>query len=165
MQNIIEYSDKYEQQFREIIFRLAKHIEQIDPLKRNLIQESYKHLYVDNLFKEINENKGKIYLYIEDNNILGAIVGTIEEKSEFKKTYYLGNIGEILEIFVDEDSRGKYIGKLLYSKMEEYFINNGCDEIRLIVFAPNTDAIGFYKKLGFINRNIEMIKELKKLDS
>lgn len=165
MNNIIIYEDKYEHKFRELIFKLAQHIENIDPLKRNLIQESYKVIYVDNLFKEVKENNGIIYLYVENDIVLGTIVGIIEEKSESKRTYYLGNIGEILELYVDENARGKHIGDKLVKKMEDYFLNNGCDEVRLTVFAPNVNAIGFYRKVGYSDRNIGMIKELKKLDN
>lgn len=160
MNNIIEYSSKYEKEFREILFELAKYIEELDPLKRNLIQDSYKKIYVDNIFKDVEENNGKIYLYLEDGKVLGAIVGTIEKKSEAKKTYYLGNIGEILELYVNSDSRGRHIGNSLVGKMERYFKLNGCDEVRLSVFAHNTNAIAFYRKMGFNDRNLGMIKEI-----
>lgn len=163
--NIIEYSANYEGEFRNIIFTLAKHIEKLDSLNRNLIKDEYKTLYVDNLFKEVEENRGKIFLYIEDGQLLGAIVGIIDKKSIEEETYYLGNKGEILEIYVDENKRGKHIGSQLIEKMQEYFLNNGCDEIRLTVFATNTDAIDFYEKMGFSNRNIIMLKELKPIKS
>lgn len=163
--NIIEYSAKYEGEFRNIIFTLAKHIEKLDSLKRNLIKDDYKTLYVDNLLKEVEANRGKIFLYIEDGQLLGAVVGIVEKKSAEEKTYYLGNKGEILEIYVDENKRGKHIGSLLIEKMQEHFLNNGCDEVRLTVFASNTDAIDFYKKMGFSNRNIIMLKELKTIKS
>lgn len=45
-------------------------------------------------------------------------------------------------------------------KMEEYFGENGCDVARVEVFEPNVKTHSFYRKLGYQDRNIDMMKIL-----
>lgn len=157
---IIEYNSKYEEEFRNKIFDLGKYIGSLDLLKKNKILDSYRQIYVDNLFDKVKENNGKIYLCIDNDLVIGTIVGITQKKSEVKKTYHLGNTGEILELYIDQEYRRKNIGNELIKKMETYFKENDCDEIRLSVFASNCNAIDFYHRVGFSNRNIGMIKEI-----
>jgi len=45
-------------------------------------------------------------------------------------------------------------------KMEAYFKNSGCEYVYLDVFWPNTWAIDFYRKLGYQDRMLTMIKPI-----
>ena len=42
-------------EFRDILFDLGIYIEKLDPLKRNLIQDAYRTLYVNNVFRTKND--------------------------------------------------------------------------------------------------------------
>ena len=42
--------------------------------------------------------------------------------------------------------------------MENYFKKNKCDIVRIEVFVSNKKAHGFYQKMNYNNRIIDMIK-------
>ena len=119
------------------------------------------HDYHESL-KEISENNGIIYIAEFKNTPVGMIAGIIEEFTKNDEIEYISSKpAKVLELIVSEKNRGKNIGKLLMDKMEEYFKTKECDIIQVKVFEPNKDAHGFYKKLGYQDRFIDMIKESK----
>ncbi len=63
-------------------------------------------------------------------------------------------VAEIHEIFVDPDFRGKGIGTALINKAIEYAKKNGRNIVELWVGVENKNAIEFYKKLGFEEKEI-----------
>lgn len=52
------------------------------------------------------------------------------------------------DICVDEEVRGKDIGKALFDFVRNYAISLGCHNITLNVWEGNDAAFGFYKKMG-----------------
>jgi hypothetical protein len=44
------------------------------------------------------------------------------------------------------------------TKIEDCFIKNGCEVIKVEAFYPNIKARVFYEKMGFQPRNIEFLK-------
>ena len=66
----------------------------------------------------------------------------------------------MIELYLEEGSRGKGIGTRLMKMMEEYFRQNNCDVSKVEVFAPNIKAHNFYRELGYQDRAIDMTKIL-----
>ena len=94
--------------------------------------------------KEINNNPYlKIYIYLNDNNILGFI-----------EIFQIYDRIEIANFNVLENYQNQHIG----SKLLEYIINNAIDNqlknITLEVRSDNEKAIYLYKKYGFENVSI-----------
>jgi len=69
--------------------------------------------------------------------------------------------GFVYDIFVEEKSRGKGIGKMLMEKAESYCRDKGFSRIALNVSAANDAAIGLYKKMSFKPEHMILGKELK----
>ena len=69
-------------------------------------------------------------------------------------------MGEVLELFVEEKYRGQGIGTKMLAMMEDYFKEKNCDSMWISVFAPNNTAHELYKKFGFTNRDIGMLKNI-----
>ena len=44
--------------------------------------------------------------------------------------------------------------------MEKYFKEKGCNSMWISVFAPNENAHNMYKKFGFVDREIGMLKQI-----
>ena len=65
------------------------------------------------------------------------------------------------DLCVDENCRGKHIGKAVYAYIVDYAKALGCDSITLNVWAFNESAMGFYESLGMKPQKIgmEMILE------
>jgi ribosomal protein S18 acetylase RimI-like enzyme len=52
------------------------------------------------------------------------------------------------DICVDENARGKHIGKALFEFVRDYARSIGCNNITLNVWEGNDAAYGFYKNMG-----------------
>lgn len=74
-----------------------------------------------------------------DNNILTDI-----------KTLYID------DLCVDENARGKGIGRELYNHAVAFAKENDCYNLTLNVWADNTPALGFYESLGLHKQKIGM---------
>ena len=64
------------------------------------------------------------------------------------------------DLCVDENARGKHIGRQLYEYVMEFAKNHGCYNVTLNVWADNTNAVEFYKKCGLKPQKIGMEKIL-----
>lgn len=68
--------------------------------------------------------------------------------------------GEISELIVSKNTRGKGIGKKLIKKLEDYFKSIGCEYVFVDIFAYNKNAIRFYENENYHTRMLIDIKKL-----
>ncbi len=64
------------------------------------------------------------------------------------------------DLCVDEDKRGKHIGKQLYEFVLAYARSQGCYNVTLNVWTCNQGAMKFYEKCGLTPQKIGMEKIL-----
>lgn len=140
---------------------LQDYLVQIDPLKRRRRLPEYGEIYTDNLLKKISENQGIIYIAKLNNIPVGMVAGIIEKYTKHDEIECIPTKqARVIELIVSEKYRGKKIGKLLMDKAEKYFQSQQCDVVFVDVFEPNVIAHDFYKKSGYQDRLITMIKKL-----
>ncbi|SNU05689.1 Ribosomal protein S18 acetylase RimI [Lachnospiraceae bacterium] len=60
------------------------------------------------------------------------------------------------DICVDENFRGKGVGRTLYEYVKDYAKNEGCYNITLNVWTCNPGAMEFYKTMGMTEQKIGM---------
>ena len=159
---IIEYEDKYANNVKELLLELQQYIESIDILGYNRVvdKELYKEEILKKTLKEVNENNGKIYLYQEDKQIIGLIVGIINNEAEDQNDFIVPKRGRITELIITNKVRSKGYGKKLIKAMEEYLKQQGCKDILIEVFGYNENAFKFYQKNGYHTRMYEVIKKI-----
>ena len=92
-------------------------------------------------------NDSKPIFVFEDGAILGHAFCMITEVKGDKllqdiKTLYID------DICVDENARGKHIGKALYEYVRDYAQSIGCNNITLNVWDGNDAALSFYRNMG-----------------
>ena len=80
-----------------------------------------------------------------DNNVVGYLAGSIEEKGSYVEIQY----GEINNMFIDDKYRGNGIGKLLINNFKEYCKSKEISNIKVVASYKNKNAIEFYRKNGF----------------
>ena len=80
-----------------------------------------------------------------NNNIVGYLAGTIEEKGSYVEVQY----GEINNMLVKDEYRGYGVGKLLINNFKEYCKSNNISNIKVVASYKNKNAIEFYRKNGF----------------
>ena len=94
----------------------------------------------------LNDDSKPIFVY-DDGKILGHAFCQISEVKNHRllqdaKTLYID------DICVDENSRGRHIGKALYEYVYNYAKSIGCHNITLNVWEGNDSAYNFYKQMG-----------------
>lgn len=155
---IIDYNLKYEESVKDLLVELQEHISDIDLEGYNRTTSEYRTKYFDKTMQEVKEYEGKILLYKEDEQIVGLVIGLINNEAEETYDFKAPRRGRITELVVSKNIRSKGIGTKLLNAMESYLNSQGCKDILLGVFGYNDKAIKFYEKNGYHTRMIEMTK-------
>ena len=106
------------------------------------------------ILDSINSPNRKIFVYLSDNKIVGAII--IE-----KVHWHWGNEIEIKELFVKPSYQSMGVGTSLFKYIEKYAKNNNYKKISFYTY-DDTKLINFYKKnnCSISSDTIIMEKEL-----
>ena len=159
---IVEYSDKYLEDVKDLLVELEEYIISIDKDELDQLHPEYREQMAILDLEEVREWNGKCYLAIENDKAVGLIMGIIPGYEEFDYLdYKCPKRGEITELVVSKNIRSKGIGRELMKVMEDYFKENNCEYVLVDVFAYNDNAIKFYEKSGYHSR---MLVDIKKLD-
>lgn len=158
---IIEYNEIYDEQIKDLLVELQEHIVDIDEEGYNIITNEYREQYLKKTMEEIKKYEGKMFLYKENNEILGLVVGLINNEETKEYDFQAPKRGRVSELVVTKKIRSKGIGKQLLDKITEYFEEKNCKDILIAVFAYNKDAIRFYEKNKYHARLIEMTRKIE----
>lgn len=156
-----EYTDEDRELLLNFVYKLEQYVKDLDPIKRVKNLPGFAELALKELLENVKKQQGKILLAVEQEKVIGCVVGVIWDQSE-KNRLEIGShkIGEIFKLYLEKEYRRKGLGKKLLQKIEDYFKEKGCDSIWLSVFSPNVHAYNVYKEFGFIDREIGMLKEI-----
>ena len=165
MTTVRSYEESDRSALLRLISALQNHIASLDPLRRQKSSKDFDvGAYVANMLERVQRERGCILVAEENDTPVGCIVGVIPSPtSETLLESYPVSEGVILELVVEKGNRGSGIGSELMRAMETYFREEGCEQIRVSCFAPNTQAHRFYEASGYEDRNIEMVKRLSQL--
>lgn len=159
---IIEFTNEYIEEVKDMLVGLQNHIATIDDLKLNIMTKEYREEYFKFAYKMTYDSGGKFFIAKEDDVVLGFIACSITEYEDVASvSYKCPKKGIITELFVKEIARRKGVANLLIQKVEEYLKSLNCEFVELDVFANNINAYNLYKKHNFKERVIVMLKELK----
>ena len=102
-------------------------------------------------FEDLINNQYVIVAILNDE-IVGYLAGTINEKGSYEEIQY----GEINNMLVKDECRGYGIGKKLINNFKDYCRENNIYNVKVEASAKNENAINFYKKNGFEEFNITL---------
>ena len=154
---IIEYQEKYAESVKDILVELQEYIVSIDDWHLNIMTPEYREKY----FEKTIKNCSKIYLALDNNNLIGLICGYIVRYDEDDLCdYACPKTGHIEELIVSKNTRNAGVGKQLLNKMEEYFKSVGCEYCHIDVFEPNEIGKNFYFKNNYTTRMRSLSKKL-----
>ena len=146
------------ERINELLFQVAKIHADGRP---DIFKTATKKYSDEELVGIISNNHSPIFVATDEKDyILGYAFCIFEETKDSillkdKKTLYID------DICVDENSRGKHIGKSLYDFVENFAKENGFDNITLNVWSFNENAYKFYEKCGMTPLKTTMEKRLK----
>ena len=155
---IIEYDKKYDEDIKDLLVELQNYIVDMDREKYNIISDEYREKYFEKTIEEVEKNDGKILLFLENNKVVGLIVGIINNEETLEYDFKAPKRGRITELIVSKNIRSKGIGSILLEEMTKYLKDNNCKDILIEVFGYNENAIKFYEKNGYHTRLIDIIK-------
>lgn len=158
---IIEYEDRYLEDVKDLLVELEEYILSIDGDNLDQLHPEYRDKMAMLDLEKVNNNNGKCYLAIDNDVVVGLIMGCLRCYDEYDYLdYKCPKEGEITELIVSKNGRSKGIGNMLMSKMEDYFKSMECKYILVDVFAYNENAIKFYERNGYHARMYTKIKKL-----
>ena len=79
---IVEYNKKYDEQIKDLLVELQNYLIDIDDWHTQVMLPEYREGNFQMDMRKVNNQEGKIYLAMEDDLIVGLIMGVIEEKDE-----------------------------------------------------------------------------------
>jgi dTDP-4-amino-4,6-dideoxy-D-galactose acyltransferase len=119
----------------------------IDPnFRNNEFEKLYKEWIERSVKKELSD---EVLVYYEDNTEKGFVTVSIKN-----------NVGTIGLIAVDENVRGKSIGKKLMSAALYYLSGENVEIAEVATQKANVNACRFYKAIGFEIKNIVNVYHL-----
>lgn len=158
---IIEYNPKYDNQIKDLLVELQNYLVDIDDWHTQVMKPEYRESYFKMDMDKVKNQSGKIYLAIENESVIGLIIGIVDEKDEVDKlTNDCAKTGNIIELIVNHNLRGNGVGKMLLEKLEQYFKDINCKRINIEVFGPNKSTLNFYTKNDYTIRDIIVSKKL-----
>ena len=104
---IIEYDEIYNEQIKDLLTELQEHIVDIDKEKYNIMTKEYREEYFKKTIEEIKRYDGKMFLYKDDNKILGLIVGIINNEETTEYDFKAPKRGRVSELVVTKNTRSK----------------------------------------------------------
>ena len=115
----------------------------------------------EELLALFHDEQRPVFVFMDEENghVLGhAFCMFLQERGSNLmtdiKTLYID------DICVDENCRGRHVGKQLYEYVRKFAKENGCYNVTLNVWSCNESAMRFYEKCGLAPQKIGMEKIL-----
>lgn len=159
---IKEYDDKYLEDIKDLLVELEEYIVSIDKDNLDRLHSDYRDKMALIDLDLINKNNGKCYVALDNDKVVGLIMGIISKYDEYDYLdYKCPKRGEVMELVVSSKGRHNGIGQQLINAMEDYFVLQECEYVLVDVFAYNDNAIKFYSNNGYHSRMITNIKKIR----
>jgi len=113
--------------------------------------------YVNMLNANIGNGWKALLAINSTHKAIGFIIGSLDKDDGLVH----GNIGKLEDWFVEEEYRGQGVGAKLYNELEQWFVENGCNQIVSETWLGNVLSIKAHKEFGFFESGIIFSKKLK----
>ena len=129
------------------IMNLLHQVDMVHHRIRPDIFKPYTTKYNEQELEELLLDESRPVFVYDDGQVEGHAFCLITETKDDKllmdgKTLYID------DICVDEQARGKHVGKALYEFVRDYARAIGCTNITLNVWEGNGPALSFYRNMG-----------------
>jgi len=112
----------------------------------------------ENYFEESIEKKDSLALVaFVDGRLVGYLIGSVKNAEDYRK---IEQLGEIDNMFILPEFRGKKIGLALCDKFLGWAREKGVKRVRVVASVQNEGAIACYMKSGFEDYNLVLERDL-----
>lgn len=157
---IIDYSSEYSEKVKDLFVELQEYISLLDKEEFNVVGDDFREKYFLKTMEDVQRYEGKIFLALDGQELIGVIVGVINNDIIDNYDFKAPKRGRIIDLVVSKKSQEMGIGSMLMQAMEDYFKSVHCSGVMIDVFAYNDNAYSLYTKLGYFNRTIQMMKNI-----
>ena len=112
--------------------------------------------------REVRDQEGQLLVAEAGGDAVGfaaGIVATLSPADDLS-TRAEERYGRVTELYVRLAARRRGIARELLARLDRHFAAAGCAAVRIEVFAPNRGARQFYERVGYRERNVELIRLL-----
>ena len=147
------------------ILKLLKQVGRVHHLGRPDIFRSNAQKYgASQVIAMLDSTATPIFVAVEDDQVLGYGFCMMKEH------HHDPVIADHLELYIDdlcveENCRGKHIGKTIYEAILRYAKMRGCYNVTLNVWSCNKSAMKFYEALGMKPQKVGMEQILEEQDA
>jgi len=117
--------------------------------------------HFDHLCGEISSLGGFCLVVELEDKLLGCLFAAPDSMPGFFVKPEYRDYGEIRDIYVVPEARGKGLARKLINEAEDRFRKMGFKQIGLFSLAGNRNAIGAYERLGFEHYEVFMRRNIK----
>ncbi|HVX93034.1 MAG TPA: GNAT family N-acetyltransferase [Candidatus Dojkabacteria bacterium] len=147
---IIKYTPKYSKALKTLIKEFQIQEKQYYKERETSDQK------INYLLKEATSKTDQsiLFLGLINNNVIGYTAGFREENENKLPCYYIN------DLFITKPYRKKGYGTHLLKHISSYAKEKGYKYLGIGVLHNNTKALELYKKIGFKNYGIELMKKI-----
>ena len=158
---IVEYEKKYIKDVRDLLVAQEQEISSMDKDELDRVHPDYRIKYTALELEDMRKNNGKCYLAIENNEVIGLVLGIIHKYDKYDYLdYKCPKRGRVLEIIVNKKARRRGIGNMLMNHLEKHFKSQNCEYIIIEVLSYNEPAKAFYNYNNYHERTEVQIKKI-----
>lgn len=155
------YQSKDKQILSKLFDDFWDYLVSIDPHARLRRLPGFGESTIKSTEEEIVKKDGVFFVAEESNVPIGFISGVlVKPEEQDTQSVYPTLMGRVTELYLVPEWRGKGYGQKLMDEVQKYFSEKKAKYMWVQVFVPNEQAYKLYQKLGFIDRDIDMIKKI-----
>lgn len=117
-------------------------------------QESDKY---KKFFSKYFKTNNFLLVAYDNENMIGYVSGSIRKSEEYRKPFI---IAEMENLMVLPNYQKQKIGSTLLQEFTKWAKSKNAKRINISVFAKNTKALEFYRKLGYADYGINLEREI-----
>jgi ribosomal protein S18 acetylase RimI-like enzyme len=104
-------------------------------------------------FTKLLQSEKSVGLLAEiEGQVIGYLVGYLRQSSSLRPV----RIAELESMYVQKEYRGQRVGQQLVRRFLEWSRKQGTERVSVTAYAANEEAVSFYKRMGFIPKNLTL---------
>jgi ribosomal protein S18 acetylase RimI-like enzyme len=111
--------------------------------------------------REVQAERGRLLIAELDGRPVGFAAGVVRSPGpDAGFSARVGLYGRVTELYVEPGARRRGIATRLLARLDRHFARAGCETVRVEVFVPNPTARRLYARLGYRERDLELIRPI-----
>ena len=133
----------------------------IDEFHLMQVTDTFENEYYEYMKLIMKKNYGTLVLAYDNGTPIGFALSYVWGVPNYLQTIEKKTTrAELYDLFVEESYRRRGIGKDMIDFVSDYYKSLGCTHLVIGLLANNINAYNLYKKVGFKDHNLELMKEL-----